>query len=71
MTAVVKQADQQVVLLIQGQMIELGSLQGLWTERQYLRLTNYQRKLIEFTDGDIEVLPTPTRKHRLFHVFYF
>ena len=64
MSAVVKQVDQQVALIIQGKVIELGSLQGLWTEQQYLRLTNYHRKLIEFTDGDIEVLPRPTRKHQ-------
>lgn len=40
------------------------ALQGLWTEEQYLRLTDYSNRLIEFTDGSIEVLPMPTKRHQ-------
>ncbi|NCC33258.1 MAG: Uma2 family endonuclease, partial [Chloroflexia bacterium] len=40
-------------------------LQGLWTEEQYLRLSDHTRHLIEFTDGMIEVLPMPTDKHQV------
>ena len=40
--------------------IDLASLQGLWTVEQYLRLTNQTNRLIEFTDGTLEVLPMPT-----------
>ncbi len=39
-------------------------MQGLWTEAQYLKLTDQANHLIEFTDGVIEVLPMPTREHQ-------
>jgi Uma2 family endonuclease len=45
-------------------MIDLLPLQGLWTEQQYLKLTNQANQLIEFSDGMIEVLPMPTDKHQ-------
>src|SRR5262245_48461354 len=45
--------------------LDLLPLQGLWTEAQYLVLTNQTNHLIEFTDGEIEVLPMPTRSHQL------
>jgi Uma2 family endonuclease len=44
--------------------IDLSSLQGLWTVEQYLRLTNQTNRLIEFTDGTLEVLPVPTKYHQ-------
>jgi Uma2 family endonuclease len=44
--------------------IDLDMLQGSWTDEQYLRLTNQTNRLIEFTDGVIEILPMPTRKHQ-------
>src|SRR4051794_39396847 len=44
--------------------IDLASLQGSWSEEQYLRLTQQTNRLLEFTDGVIEVLPMPTRKHQ-------
>ena len=37
--------------------IDVGPLQGLWTQAQYLQLTNHARLLIEFTDGRLEVPP--------------
>lgn len=54
--------------------IDLGALQGLWSEQQYLKLTEQTNRLIEFTDGSIEVLPLPTRSHqrilaRLYELF--
>ncbi len=45
--------------------LALEPLQGLWTEEQYLRLTDQTNQLIEFSDGTIEVLPMPTRKHQV------
>lgn len=45
--------------------IDLLPLQGLWTEEQYLKLTNQTNHLIEFSDGEIEVLPMPTRRHQV------
>jgi len=38
--------------------------QGLWTEEQYLALTSHTNRLIEYTDGFLEVLPMPTDKHQ-------
>jgi Uma2 family endonuclease len=48
-----------------GVELNLEPLQGLWTEEQYLKLTNQSNHLIEFTDGHIEVLPMPTDKHQM------
>ena len=45
--------------------LNLLPLQGLWTEQQYLALTNQTNHLIEFTDGEIEVLPMPTSSHQI------
>ena len=44
--------------------IDLAPLQGLWSAEQYLALTDQTNRLIELTDGVIEVLPMPTRKHQ-------
>lgn len=43
---------------------ELPDLQGLWTEEMYLKISNQSNLLVEFTDGEIEGLPMPTRKHQ-------
>jgi Uma2 family endonuclease len=50
---------------------DLDSLQGSWTEEQYLRLTNSNHKLVEFTDGSIEVLPMPTDRHQVILDFLY
>ncbi len=55
--------------------LDLTLIQGMWTEEQYLKMTDYSRRLLEFTDGEIEVLPMPTRKHQaisrlLFFAFF-
>ena len=47
------------------------ALQGLWTQAQYLELTNWSNRLIEFTDGRIEVLPMPTEQHQAISQFLF
>jgi len=44
--------------------VDLALLQGTWTEEQYLKLTDHTRRLIEFSDGELEVLPMPTDKHQ-------
>jgi Uma2 family endonuclease len=48
-----------------GVELDLRPLQGLWTEAQYLALTDQTNHLIELADGRIEVLPMPTRSHQL------
>lgn len=54
-----------------GLSVNLRPLQGLWTEEQYLTLTDHTRHLIEFTDGTIEVLPTVTDKHQVIVLFLY
>ena len=53
-----------------GVELDLLPLQGLWTEEQYLKLTDQTNHLIEFTDGDLEVLPMPTRRHQVLLLLY-
>jgi Uma2 family endonuclease len=47
-----------------GLSVDVRPLQGLWTEEQYLKLTDQTNHFIEFTDGVIEVLPMPTEHHQ-------
>jgi Uma2 family endonuclease len=55
-------------------LVELLPAQGDWSEEAYLWLTDTSNRLIEFTNGRIEVLPMPTDKHQtillyLYHAF--
>ncbi|HVC98738.1 MAG TPA: Uma2 family endonuclease [Pirellulales bacterium] len=45
--------------------------QGRWSEEEYLVLTDHRNRLIEFTDGFLEVLPMPTDKHQSILQFLF
>ena len=49
----------------------LKTLQGLWTEEQYLALSDDAAYLIEFDDGTIEALPMPTDKHQVILLFLY
>jgi Uma2 family endonuclease len=51
--------------------LDLRPIQGLWTEEQYLAMTDHSRRLLEFDDGYIEVLPMPTDKHQAISQFVF
>jgi len=51
--------------------LDLEVLQGHWTEAQYVRLTDHLRRLLEFTDGRLEVLPMPTDQHQSISRFLF
>ncbi len=51
--------------------IDLLSLQGLWTEEMYLKITDSARSLIEFTAGVIEFLPMPTDNHQVILAFVY
>ncbi len=51
--------------------IDLAALQGLWSVEQYLTLSNQTNRLIEYTDGVIEVLPMPTKYHQAISKFLF
>ena len=52
-----------------GLELDLEPLQGLWSVEQYLKLTDQTNHLIEFTHGEIEVLPMPTKKHQAISLF--
>ena len=45
--------------------------QGRWSEEEYLTLTDHRNRLVEFTDGFLEVVPMPTDKHQTLLKFLF
>jgi Uma2 family endonuclease len=45
--------------------------QGTWSDEEYLVLTDDRNRLVEFTDGFLEALPTPTDKHQSVLQFLF
>lgn len=46
-------------------------IQAEWSEDDYLKLTAYTRRLLEFRDGHIEVLPMPTDEHQRIVLFLY
>jgi Uma2 family endonuclease len=50
---------------------ELLPPQGNWSEEEYLVLTEHRNRLVEFTDGFLEVLPMPTDQHQSLLKFLF
>jgi Uma2 family endonuclease len=50
-------------------LVEVLPKQGTWTEEQYLSLTDDTNRLVEYTDGYLEVLPMPTDKHQAISLF--
>lgn len=50
---------------------ELLPRQGAWSEEEYLVLTEHRGRLLEFTDGFLEVLPVPTDQHQALLSFLF
>jgi Uma2 family endonuclease len=46
---------------------ELFPEQGSWTEEEYMRLPG--NRLIEFSDGRVELLPMPSRRHQKIIMF--
>jgi Uma2 family endonuclease len=71
MTTSVAAPGMHMVLDDQQTEIDLGALQGLWTEQQYIRLSEQTNRLIEFTDGVLEVLSMPPSKHQLIIGFLY
>ncbi len=45
--------------------------QGCWSDEHYLWLTDHTRRLVEFTDGRVEVLPMPTERHQILLLFLY
>ena len=50
---------------------ELLPRQGQWDAEGYLWLTDQTNRLVEFTDGHIEVLPMPTDAHQAILQYLF
>ena len=74
MTVDTQNLELKLIRRAAGFELDLLPLQGLWTEEQYLKLTDQTNQLIEFTDGYLEGLSTPTRSHqrmlaRLYELF--
>lgn len=46
-------------------LLQAAPAQGQWTEQDYLWLTDHTSRLVELTDGYLEVLPLPTEQHQL------
>jgi Uma2 family endonuclease len=46
------------------QLLELLPDQGMWSDEEYLWLTDHTNRLVELTDGFIEILPMPTDRHQ-------
>ena len=51
--------------------LDADGLQGAWTAEQYLRLTDRTNRLVEFVDGRLEALPTPSTEHQILLVWLF
>ena len=62
-------SDLRIVGQNNDTVLDLRPIQGLWTEQQYLTMTDHSRRLLEFEDGYIKVLPVPTRKHQVISQF--
>ena len=45
--------------------------QGGWSDDHYLWLTDRTRRLVELTDGRVEVLPMPTERHQIILLFLY
>ncbi|HEX3150971.1 MAG TPA: Uma2 family endonuclease [Gemmataceae bacterium] len=45
-------------------LLDILDQQGNWTEEEYLSLTDHTSRLVEFTDGFLELLPMPTDYHQ-------
>ncbi len=45
--------------------------QGSWCDGDYLWLTDHGRRLVEFTDGYLAVLPMPSREHQRIVAFLY
>lgn len=44
-------------------LLDILDRQGSWTPEEYLSLTDHTTRLVEFTDGFLEILPMPTDYH--------
>jgi Uma2 family endonuclease len=67
----IRASDLRIVGHDNDTVLDLRPIQGLWTQEQYLTITDHSRHLVEFEDGYIKVLPMPTRKHQIILAFLY
>jgi Uma2 family endonuclease len=71
MAVEIRTADLKITRKADRLEVDFDDLQGLWTEEQYLKLTDRTNHFVEFTDGVIEVLSMPTENHQAILEFLF
>jgi Uma2 family endonuclease len=54
----------QELLAHPDRLLDIIDRQGSWTEEEYLSLTDHTTRLVELTDGFLELLPMPTDYHQ-------
>ena len=54
----------KMLLASPERLLDILDRQGSWTEEEYLSLTEHTTRLVEFTDGFLELLPMPTDYHQ-------
>ena len=54
----------KMLLASPERLLDILDRQGSWTEEEYLSLTDHTTRLVEFTDGFLELLPMPTDYHQ-------
>ncbi len=64
MTVYVRAPELRIVDPDDDTVLSLAPIQGLWTEEQYLAMTDHSTRLLEFDSGYIEVLPMPIPEHQ-------
>jgi len=64
MTVYVRAPELRIVDHDDDTVLSLAPIQGLWTEEQYLAMTDHSTRLLEFDNGYIEVLPMPIPEHQ-------
>jgi len=64
MTVYARTTELRIVDPDDDTILSLAPIQGLWTEEQYLAITDHSRRMLEFDDGYIEVLPMPIPEHQ-------
>ncbi len=52
-------------------LVEAVLPQGCWSDEDYLWLTDRTRRLVELTDGYLEILPMPSRGHQRILAFLY
>ena len=62
---------EQAPAALDPEIVALLPQQGEWSEHDYLWLSGQTNRLVEWTDGFIEVLPMPTPKHQAISAYLF